>query len=169
MYFKNMPTVNYNFNGTLHQMKDIGRRVIFEFPPINEIALVSYYIKEGETPDMVSYRLYNDPYYQWLIFFVNNITDVLKEWPMSQTKLYNFVEDKYGANNSTDIHHYYLTGTDPQIIVDYDELEFLNGNISFETNFAYEESINNAKRQIKVINSDYISYFVRQYKELIKS
>ena len=98
---------------------------------------------------------------------INNIVDVNKEWPLSQEDLVTYCEDKYGANNIKDTHHYVLV-SDNTVIVDWDATKVSNGTYKEVTNFEYEENLNEEKRQILVLGSEYIFSMKSQFKKLIK-
>ena len=93
----------------------------------------------------------------------NDIIDVNKEWPKSQEELVLYVKDKYGANNSSDIHHYVLTA-DRTIVVDWDATKAVDGTYTALTNLEYEEEVNDKKRQIKVLNPIFLSTIAKQFK-----
>ena len=97
----------------------------------------------------------------------NDIIDVQREWPKSQEELTLYVKDKYGANNSSDIHHYVLTA-DKSIVVDWDAAKASDGTYTALTNLQYEEEVNDKKRQIKVLNPLFLSAVSKQFNRLMK-
>lgn len=101
------------------------------------------------------------------MLITNEIIDVQREWPKSQEDLILYVKDKYGANNSSDIHHYVLTA-DKSIVVDWDAAKASDGTYTALTNLQYEEEINEEKRQIKVLNPIYLSSITKQFNKLMK-
>ena len=102
-----------------------------------------------------------------LILLANNIIDVDKEWPLSDRNLSSYIKDKYGTNNSQNVHHY-VDSTNTNIIVDWDAGKLASGTIKEITNYTYEEEINNAKRQIFVLDKRYLNDIIAQYKKLVK-
>ena len=166
MYFKLMPNITYDFNGNITVVKDIFRMVGLTIPQINETGLIKYYIKDGETPEILSQRVYNTPKYHWVILATNQIVNVHEEWPKSDNRLFEYVENKYGIGNATDIHHYAKTINDENIIVDPDSSD---SSIFSVSNLAYEREINESKRQISLLKEEYIPRFVSEYKKLLRS
>ena len=66
-----------------------------------------YTVLNGERPDQISYRLYNDESLYWVILQVNDIVDVHNEWPLGNYELDQYIIKKYGSiEKSNDVHHY---------------------------------------------------------------
>ena len=133
----------------------------------NATNLTGYYVRDGQTPELVSQDMYGSTNYHWIVLLANDIIDVQREWPKSQEELTLYVKDKYGANNSSDIHHYVLTA-DKSIVVDWDAAKASDGTYTALTNLQYEEEVNDKKRQIKVLNPLFLSAVTKQFKQLIK-
>lgn len=167
MYFKNMPNITYNFNGEQKVVKDIFRRVALKDgnKPRNRVALSSYYVTDGETPEILADKFYGNARYHWVILLSNAIVNVHKEWPKDQQSLFDYVEHKYGSGNAQEVHHYVVTDT--EIVVDYDAAKLANGEISIVTNYDYENEENESKRQIFILKNEYLKDFVSNYKKLI--
>ena len=68
-----------------------------------------YNIINGERPDQVSYKLYNDESLYWIILQVNDIVDVHNDWPLSSYELDEYVLKKYGSLESANEPHHYET------------------------------------------------------------
>lgn len=85
-------------NGVNRIITDIFRNVDVNDKLIDNITTYrSYYINDGERPDVVSNKIYSSPDYYWTFFITN---DFLKEgihnWPMSNLEMERFIEDEYG-------------------------------------------------------------------------
>jgi len=64
-------------------------------------------IINGERPDQLSYRLYEDESLYWTILQVNDIVDVHNEWPLGNYELDQYIIKKYGSvEKSYEAHHY---------------------------------------------------------------
>ena len=61
-------------------------------------------IPEGLKPCDVAQSLFDDPFMDWVILLVNNITDVYEQWPKNESDLQKFVVEKYGDPET--VHHY---------------------------------------------------------------
>ena len=64
-----------------------------------------YTIKDGERPDMVAQKLYDSPFYDWVILLTNNLVNAQYDWPMSNYDLGKVLEKEYD-DPYTEIHHY---------------------------------------------------------------
>ena len=73
-------------------LTDITTRAKLKAP---EDALIKFKLNPGETPEDVSYEVYQTPYYHWAVMMVNNIFDVNSEWFMADQQLYDFCVAKY--------------------------------------------------------------------------
>lgn len=100
MYFKQFPKINLR-NGTgatsgTSVAVDILRRVGFsETGKTGSEQFFEYNIKDGETPESLSNRIYGSSNYHWVILMFNNIIDPLFDWPLSRTKFEKFLKKKY--------------------------------------------------------------------------
>ena len=113
-FFKHIPNIYYDFksDGKLYQAKDLFRKVSTWSYLQEGVTGYSYYrITEGERPDVVASRLYNDSTLYWLFFLVNENLQDLSDWPKSNFQFNKFMDRKYPgtcleASSSTDIVSY---------------------------------------------------------------
>jgi len=115
MYFANFPKIVYDFDttaGTNYQIvTDITRNVRFRKKILENISLYDYYdVREGETPEIVSEKIYGTPYYHWVIMLANQRYDYINDFPISQLELDALVEQRYGLSKIEHIHHYAYKG-----------------------------------------------------------
>ena len=169
MYFKKMPTILYPSNIGQVIVKDIFRRVALNDKTTTQAALNTYYVREGDTPEIVSYNFYGSAEYHWIVLIANDIVNIHTEWPKRDSDIFKYVEDKYGAGNATEVHHYRITGSDPEIIVDYDSAKVADGTHSIVTNYDYEVDVNESKKQIKLIKPEFLKDFITTYTRLMAS
>ena len=131
-----------------------------------------YTVPEGMRPDVLASKYYGDTIYTWTIFLANNIVDPYWEWPLSYKDFREYVVDKYGSVETAQgqIHHYEYTAraraektgtSDPvpayKLEIDYqtytetavDEREIIYS-------YGYEQDLNEAKREIQLIDSEFI-------------
>jgi hypothetical protein len=111
MYFANFPTIVYDFNingKTEYKIiTDVTRNVRFRKKILENIALYDEYdIQEGETPEIISEKIYGTPFYHWVIMLVNQRYDYMNDFPITQRELDALVEEKYGE--AKDHAKYYL-------------------------------------------------------------
>jgi len=121
-----------------------------------------YEIKDGQTPWIVSELYYGSPYYDFLIMIANNIFDYTLDWPMSLSQVNAYVIQKYGAGNQYATHHY--TTPDGSLIVD----STYPGALPVD-NYTYEMNVNDAKRQIVLIDPVYLPTIKKQMTTLLSN
>lgn len=175
MYFKAMPNMVYPYKTTVSGkqkenvvvVKDIFRRVQLEKFIKNKTALEAHYIKDGETPEILAYQAYGSTKYHWVLLVINEIVDPRKEWPLTTRELIKYVKQKYGDSDVSSVHHYVRTA-DKVTIEDWDAAKLSNGDIEAVTNFQHEDNVNEAKRQIYLLNSRQLNDFVQQFKKLVR-
>ena len=139
-----------------------------------------YTIKEKETPVSIATDLYRNPGYYWTILIVNNIFDIDYEWPMDYQEFNNYIINKYGSipDAQTQYIVYYLRTIEQSnkfyvvgdinlgatgVPGEYDSSPVYSNGVLMkysESKYDIEERINENKRNIKVINPDYIDLFV---------
>ena len=61
-------------------------------------------IPDGMRPEEVSLQALGSPYLDWILLMVNEITDVYEQWPRSEERLLDYVQNKYDLPD--DVHHY---------------------------------------------------------------
>lgn len=121
----------------------------------------TYRLNDGERLDTLSKRAYGDEQYHWVIAIINGMMDPRFEVPLSYSEFDNFLIDKYGSTEiaMSKIHHYIdAVGN----IVD----EFTTPRTPVYC-YEYEESVNEAKRSIKLVRKEYVSQFVEELKRLM--
>jgi hypothetical protein len=162
----------------------------------NKQVFYSYLIVEGETPEMIADRIYGSTKYHWVVTLLNGITDPLIDWPKSYANLVKYIVDKYGsiATASGTTHHYAMTiskvdsvGNSSQqtFIIDltkYNTLvspvpvvtTFANGVTVTKTitastvdNYTYEVNLNETKRNIILLQANYLPQIVTELEGLL--
>ena len=176
-YFRNIPKIKYDIFGTepntYTDVTNITKRLRFKPKVIEDITeYYTYRVKDGERPDIISYQKYGTVGYAYLLMLINDIQDPLFDWPLSTQQFEQYIANKYGSVESaqTTTKYYYQTirsevertGTAERVpevkyIVDsttYDSLAVRSR--STQTEYEWEEELNDEKRNIKIINSDFI-------------
>ena len=91
-YFINFPSVKYG----KHTAKDITRKAkVIEKLKSNPYSFLPYTIEEGLSPEDVAHYYYDDVSLSWLVLLANNIVDWQSEWPLTEQRLNQYIEDKY--------------------------------------------------------------------------
>lgn len=98
-FFSQFPKVNYDINDQAvnTSLIDIYRHVGINEELLDDITNYTYYtIKDGERPDVVSYKLYDTPEYHWTFFIINSqMKNGLNDWPRTYNEQVSYIEKKY--------------------------------------------------------------------------
>jgi hypothetical protein len=163
MYFKKFPKITYTFdtsNSRLvvpFEMTDILRRVRIDDVVIgNTLSYDEYDILDGETPEILADKIYNNSEYHWIILIANGIIDPRFDWPLSINAFNSYVADKYGVGNEGAVHHY--ENADGDIVH-----ESFTGAKTAVTNYDYEVNINESKRRIRLVKPRFVTQFVNNF------
>jgi len=120
MYFSNFPTVVHDFdlpNGKDYRLiADITRNVRLRKAILDNITLYDYYdIVEGETPEIISEKIYGTPYYHWIIMLANQRYDYIEDFPLAQFELESKIAALYSSGDDT--HHFLYNGVVSEAVV----------------------------------------------------
>jgi len=172
MYFANFPLIVYDSvgNGNFKIVTNLLKRVAMRTKVrTNTLLYDTYDVKEGETPEMIADKLYDDPELHWVILFVNNITDRYHQWPMNFGQFNTFIADKY--SNVDAVHHYEVSQTsgDTSIKIDIgtDTTGYSEADLTTVTNREFEEERQDKLRQIRLLDRAYIEQFVEEFETLM--
>ena len=172
MYFANFPLIVYdsvgdgNFKIVTNLLKRVAMRTKVR---TNTLLYDTYDVKEGETPEMIADKLYDDPELHWVILFVNNITDRYHQWPMNFGQFNTFIADKY--SNVDAVHHYEVSQTSGdtsiKINIGTDTTGYSEADLTTVTNREFEEERQDTLRQIRLLDRAYIEQFVEEFETLM--
>tara|TARA_B100000900_G_scaffold363088_1_gene336815 strand:+ start:386 stop:916 length:531 start_codon:yes stop_codon:yes gene_type:complete len=171
MYFEQFPLIPYDAlgDGNPKDVTNILRRVKVRSKIKKNAALFdTYIVKEGETPEMIADRLYNDVQLHWVVLMFNDITDRYSQWPMTTGAFNKYVKDKYDDNISG-IHHYEITETsgDKLLKIDVGTVNTDYPSATPITNYEYEIAEQDKLRQIKLLDPEFVDGFVKEFKSLV--
>ena len=138
---------------------DINIKVDWATPkPENLVFPTSpYVVADGEKPDFISYKFYNNPGYDWIILLTNNVHSIYDEWPRSSDAFNQYIIQKYGSTTvaMSTVKYYYDVYDN---IIDVQEYTSLSAaNRSSKTVYEWELDLNTNKSKIKIINKSLIS------------
>ena len=174
-YFSHFPKIYYDAvqDGTTSPklVTDILRRVKVRDGIKNEVSTFDkYQVIAGETPEIISYKLYETVDYYWTILLMNNIRDRFYDWPLSEQQFEDYVAEKY--TNPGAIHHYEISqSSGPSTSLDNSHLIEVNSDASGATsvsNYEYERRLQDNKSLIKVLKPRYLSQFVEEFAKLVR-
>ena len=172
-YFTYFPKMYYDAVGNNNPklVTNILKRVKVRDGIKNDVSLFDkYQVKFGESPEIVSYRLYDTVDYYWTILLMNNIRDRFYEWPLSEQQFEEYVNAKY--TNPLAVHHYEITqSSGPTSSLDYSHLIEVDSDTTGATtvsNYEYERRRQDNLSLIKVVRPELISAFVEEFAKLVR-
>lgn len=205
--FPKISIVDQNNNSMLYT--NIMARVNLIPSLINNPSLFYQYdYQEGDRPDIVANKYYNNPYRYWIFLYGNNIYDPFWDLPISDLNFSVYLNDKYGAsanaNNmsvlaytQTTVYQYQKTvsttdsvsGTNTLRVYNTDYETYANTPVNLstvqyfpdgssvsvvisrqiQTIYDYELSVNEAKRQVNIINKKYAQNMEQTLQSLMSS
>lgn len=163
MYFQNFPSIYYEFeiNGErkLRTVTDITQNIRVISSILDNITLYDEYdIEDGETPEIVSDKIYESPLYHWIIMIANHRFNYLEDWPMTTNVFEEYVKQKYGDQVYATRYYinadgYVVNSTEP--------------GATSVSNYDYEYQLNESKRRIKIISPALLNRILIQFDDLI--
>jgi len=172
MYFANFPVIPYDSvgNGDFKVVTNLLKRVALRTKVrTNTLLYDTYDVKDGETPEMIADKLYDDPQLHWVVLFVNNITDRYHQWPMASIQFNQFVNDKY--TNIDAVHHYEIAQTSGdtsiKINIGTDTTGYSEADLTTITNYEYEVERQDTLRKIRLLDGAYIEQFKEEFETLM--
>jgi|TARA_R110000824_G_scaffold369260_1_gene558721 hypothetical protein len=170
MYFENFPTIAYDATGNkiFHTVSDILTRVVARAEvKTRDVLFTKYTVMENETPESVAFDYYGRSQYHWIILMLNQYYDRYYDWPMTQRNLQAYVLNKYTDPNS--IHHYEISqksgNTNTKIKVELAD----EPSATPITNFLYEAELNQNRKEIKLLDTSYLTSFISEFKLVVQN
>lgn len=117
------------------------------------ISYFPYVIQDGERPDNVAYKVYDDPMLDWVVLLANNIHSVYDEWPKDSETFKQYIIEKFGSlQTAMSTLKYYYDGSGNIInATDYSALPSTSGKRT-ESEYQYELRLNTNKSKIRLFN-----------------
>ena len=189
-YFRELPNVEYqNFladssgSGDYVLMKNIFIRGKLRDDLQNVFTIFDkYVISENERPDQIAEKLYGDPGLDWVVLTVANIINYQNDYPLTSQQLFEYVNEKYGEENVSNIQYYQTTEVrdaqnrlilpagltvDQNFRIPNPDVPQLTLNpVVAISNWDYETEINDAKKQIYVLKNAYLNQFLEDIEDI---
>jgi len=170
MYFNMIPKIYYDSkaNDKYDLLTNLMTRVKLRTDIKSDIFDYDYYdVIDGETPEMIAHKYYDNPELHWTILVANDIVDYYEDWPMTVQRFEEFVKDKYA--NPQGVHHYEISQTSGDVTktinVGMNTTDYASA--SAISNYTYEQRLQDDKRQIRLIGQNYIKQFVDEFRSKI--
>jgi hypothetical protein len=175
MYFEQFPVIYYDAVGNSNPkvVTHLLKRVALHSKASETVALFDTYdVRNGETPEMIAHKYYDDAEYHWVILLVNNITDRYHQWPMNTRQFLSHLAERY--DNVDAVHHYeiYQESGDTSVKINIGTSNVdVDGNTiadaTLVTNREYEEEKQDILRKIRLLDPLYLEQFVEEFERLV--
>ena len=99
LYFNTLPKViTPDQNGNYILMTNIlTRATLIEELQNNPMLFYTYNIQDGDTPEIIAEKYYNDPYKYWIVLYSNQIMDPIWNWPLNYEQFLTYINNKYAT------------------------------------------------------------------------
>ena len=192
-YFRQLPNLDYpsllndkSGSGDTVRVKNLFRRVKIREDYLSNLVLFTKYKIEGDDrPDNVAEKYYGTPDLDWVVLLANNIIDIKNDWPLSEYDLNQYLNEKYTEQQLVEIHHYetiewrdlnnQLITPAGQVVDENFKVEYLKGGqivsaspIRSVSYFEWELNKNDDKRNINLVQTDYVGTIVEEFQQITR-
>jgi len=190
-YFRELPNVEYqNFIDESSSQSYILMKNIFIRGKLRDdlidvaTAFVKYEIKESQRPDQIAEEVYGDANLDWVVLITANIINFQDQYPLTSQQLWEYVNGKYGEENTNNIRQYettYVKDSNGRMILpaglvvnkeftipDPDRPTSILNPVTGITNWDYETRINDEKKTIYILRRSYLNLFLRDMRDISK-
>ena len=198
-YFSNLTDFIYanrtkdgRSEGDYSIVKNFFKRVRLRDDIFQDLTFFTKFTVAGDDrPDNVANTVYDDPSLDWVVLLSNNIVNVQSEWPLGQAAFNTYITEKYGDETTlySGIHHYEsreVQANDGTIIIPSGQRVSIGQSVSFFdedssqqivrtdvampiTNYAFEEKLNDEKRNIFVLKPIYLNIVFDDINQLMRN
>ena len=150
----------------------------------NVTAFYQYSVVGDDRPDNVAQKVYENDQLDWVVLIANNIINIRDEWPMSQYDFQRYLDNKYDSVQLSQIHHYETTeikspngklllqsgltvDADFTFSYSYGTTTYSVNSVTSVSNFQYEVSKNDAKRNIYLVRPEYVGTVINDMREIM--
>ena len=180
---KGLPNLLYNFGTSSVDpkflvTKNLWRRAAVLREYKSSVAMFNEYIvQNGEKPEDIALRLYKNPFYNWVLLVINDITNYHEQWPRSTQQLQEYCNSKY--DNPLATKDYITTevkkGNDiivpaGKVVPSTYQVVYYDGNAVVTANpvvsrsfYQFEEQKNSEKERIQLVKPEFVEDFVENY------
>ncbi len=183
MLLRSLPDLLYNFGPSSVDPKFLVTKNIWRRAEIlreykTSLAMFNeYVVMNGERPEDIALKFYNNPFYNWVLLVINDITNFHEQWPRSTQQLQEYAAAKYDNPSATKDYVTYEVKKGNDIIVPagkivpstfqvtyYDGSTTVTANpVASRSYYQYEEEINGNKEKIQLVKPEFVEDFVEQY------
>ena len=180
---RGLPDLLYNFGSSAVDpqflvTKNIWRRASL-LPEFSASVTMfdEYIVPNGERPEDIAFKMYKNPFYNWVILVINDITNYHEQWPKSSSQLQEYCSSKY--TNPSGIKDYVTREVKMgnsiivpagKIVPSTFQVVYYNGSTIVTANpvfprtfYQFEEEVNAQKERIQLVKPEFVEDFVENY------
>tara|TARA_B100000131_G_scaffold140999_1_gene137178 strand:- start:44 stop:658 length:615 start_codon:yes stop_codon:yes gene_type:complete len=180
---RGLPDLLYNFGSSAVDpqflvTKNIWRRASL-LPEFSASVTMfdEYIVPNGERPEDIAFKMYKNPFYNWVILVINDITNYHEQWPKSSSQLQEYCNTKY--TNPSGIKDYVTREVKMgnsiivpagKIVPSTFQVVYYNGSNIVTANpvfprtfYQFEEEVNSKKERIQLVKPEFVEDFVENY------
>ena len=185
---RGLPDLLYNFGSSAVDpqflvTKNIWRRASL-LPDFKASVTMfdEYIVPNGERPEDIAFKMYKNPFYNWVLLVINDITNYHEQWPKSSSQLQEYCSTKY--TNPSGIKDYVTREVKMgnsiivpagKIVPSTFQVVYYNGSNIVTANpvfprtfYQFEEEVNSKKERIQLVKPEFVEDFVENYYRRIR-
>ena len=169
MYFGQFPKMVYDIKGDNNYkvVPNIFRRIKVKNRIKNNVPLLDKYsVKDGETPEKIAFDKYGNVQLHWIVLYFNDIVDPFYEWPLTVRDFDKWIIDKYANPNAA---HHYEIAQSSGVTTKKVKVESSVVGSTAVSNYDYEQTIQDKKKQIKLLKAQYVPQVVNEFNTALGS
>lgn len=182
MIFSSFPAINYQGKPTTDIFRNYNKYVK---QAAQNLILRDYQIEASDRPELISWKLYGNSQYYWIILMMNDNYDPFHGWIKAQDAVHESTDYKYekaGGSNQIAYHvnaagrKFYNLYEDPDNPgLWYDKIDKqkvhlqYNGTLVPITVIEDEIQKNEDKRYIKIVSPEDLNAFMSAYKRIVSN
>ena len=106
-FFNLFPRTRYTLSNSKYPEYQLVTDILFRTAIIKEVltnssSYIKYVVRDGDTPDILAAKVYNDPEAHWMILYANDMVDPQFDWPLTSSVFPKYIVDKYRAMAEAD-------------------------------------------------------------------
>lgn len=177
-FFRSYPKINLKQDNVTKRVTDLSRYVRSSNDLLTQkYEYFDYIINGSERPDQVSYTVYGNSKFYWVILIINNIRNIWTDWPLGPKEFESYITNKYGSIAIAQSQTYRnialkdidkpSTSSLPELIIAIDQPidattitnYSLTVDVDYEikTNYRMEYDLNEDKTRLKLVRKELVT------------
>lgn len=172
-FFRDFPYIDYDILGDNEQtnIKNFFKRFDFR-EKIRTYGSIytKWIVRDDDTPHIIAHKLYNSTHYYWIVLMINRMMNPDFDFPMNDNELNEYIDKKYGVQNTRAFHHW--ESIDTGDVADLPSDIIVDDNYPHKIdvdNTEYELKLNDSKRHILLLKPEYLEQVLDELETILKS